>query len=161
MRALNITEFVSNADVLWAHYGGKKPLAVPVCGFEGEKCNNFFTKNLAAVISVAVVVVLVIFLLVLLGFHFWRQKAIQEKKINMKWLVPFSALQEVNSKMCEIDHDNINRFIGLTIHGATYLTLWKFCSRGSLRDVIAKGSANMDGFFMYCLIREIANVSTK
>ncbi|KIH69393.1 hypothetical protein ANCDUO_00272 [Ancylostoma duodenale] len=87
-------------------------------------------------------------------------------------------------KMCEIDHDNVNRFIGLTIHGANYLTLWKFCSRGSLRssvtlllnlpdlnekgrirtrmvlvfaDVIAKGSANMDGFFMYCLVREIAN----
>ncbi|RCN42477.1 hypothetical protein ANCCAN_11553 [Ancylostoma caninum] len=97
----NITELLTDPKVLWAHYGGKKPLAVPMCGFEGEKCNNFFAKNLAAVIPVAVVVILVIFLLVALGFHFWRQKIIQEKKINMKWLVPFSALQEVNSKKME------------------------------------------------------------
>ncbi|KIH69392.1 hypothetical protein ANCDUO_00271 [Ancylostoma duodenale] len=61
----NITELFTDPKVLWAHYGGRKPLAVPVCGFES------------------------------------MQKMVQEKKINMKWLIPFSALQEVNSKKME------------------------------------------------------------
>ncbi|EYC29770.1 hypothetical protein Y032_0005g2254 [Ancylostoma ceylanicum] len=59
-------------------------------------------------------------------------------------------------KMCEIDHDNVNRFIGMSTDGPSCLSLWRCCMRGSLKDVIHKRSVTMDGFFMFCLIKDIA-----
>ncbi|EGT39195.1 hypothetical protein CAEBREN_31268 [Caenorhabditis brenneri] len=35
--------------------------------------------------------------------------------------------------------------------------IWKYCSRGSLADVIERSSMQMDSFFMFSLIRDIAN----
>ncbi|VDN34866.1 unnamed protein product [Cylicostephanus goldi] len=57
--------------------------------------------------------------------------------------------------MQNIDHDNICKFIGLTLDGPQLMSIWRYCSRGSLKDVIAKGSLQMDWFFKYSLIRDI------
>uniref|UniRef100_A0A1I7WI73 guanylate cyclase n=1 Tax=Heterorhabditis bacteriophora TaxID=37862 RepID=A0A1I7WI73_HETBA len=53
----------------------------------------------------------------------------------------------------KFDHDNINKFIGLSIDGSEYLTVWRMCARGSLQ-----GNFTIDAFFMFCLIRDIAEV---
>ncbi|VDM83709.1 unnamed protein product [Strongylus vulgaris] len=58
--------------------------------------------------------------------------------------------------MREMEHDNINRFIGLCLDGPQLLSIWKYCSRGSLSDVIVNGSMMMDYFFMYSLLRDVA-----
>ncbi|CAD6198460.1 unnamed protein product [Caenorhabditis auriculariae] len=60
--------------------------------------------------------------------------------------------------LCEkLDHDNINKFIGLSIDGAEYVVvLEKMCARGSLQDIISRGNFSMDPFFMFCIIRDIA-----
>jgi hypothetical protein len=60
--------------------------------------------------------------------------------------------------MRDMSHENLNKFIGLSIDGPRYLTIWKYCPRGSLGDVISKGSLTIDWFFMYSLIRDIAAV---
>ncbi len=36
-------------------------------------------------------------------------------------------------QMRQFDHDNVNKFIGLSIDGPLYLSIWKYCSRGSLQ----------------------------
>ncbi|KAF1764332.1 hypothetical protein GCK72_004279 [Caenorhabditis remanei] len=60
------------------------------------------------------------------------------------------------ARLRKMDHDNLNKFIGLSIDGPMYVAVWKMCSRGSLQDIIARGNFSMDGFFMFCIIRDIA-----
>uniref|UniRef100_A0A8R1DSH8 Guanylate cyclase n=1 Tax=Caenorhabditis japonica TaxID=281687 RepID=A0A8R1DSH8_CAEJA len=59
-------------------------------------------------------------------------------------------------KLRKLDHENINKFIGLSIDSAQFLAVWKLCSRGSLQDVLAKGNFSMDFFFMFCIIKDVA-----
>ncbi|RCN48266.1 adenylate/guanylate cyclase catalytic domain protein [Ancylostoma caninum] len=59
-------------------------------------------------------------------------------------------------KMRSTDHDNLCRFIGLCMDAPELLSLWRYCVRGSLKDVIEKGSLQMDWFFKYSLIRDIS-----
>ncbi|CAI4227914.1 unnamed protein product [Auanema sp. JU1783] len=56
----------------------------------------------------------------------------------------------------KLDHDNLNKFIGLSIDGADYLTVWRFCSRSSLQDIISRGNFSVDPFFIFCVIRDVA-----
>ncbi|PIO64452.1 hypothetical protein TELCIR_13920, partial [Teladorsagia circumcincta] len=58
----------------------------------------------------------------------------------------------------EFDNENINRFIGLCLDGPQMLSLWKYCSRGSIDDVIEKNSSKMDGFFVYLLLKDIVHL---
>ncbi|CAI2352479.1 unnamed protein product [Caenorhabditis sp. 36 PRJEB53466] len=59
-------------------------------------------------------------------------------------------------KMRNIDQDNLCKFIGLSLDSPTLLSVWRYCSRGSVQDVIAKGSLQMDWFFKYSLMRDVA-----
>ncbi|GMT23225.1 hypothetical protein PFISCL1PPCAC_14522, partial [Pristionchus fissidentatus] len=59
-------------------------------------------------------------------------------------------------QLCSLDHDNINKFVGLVTDGPQTMTVWRYCSRGSLEDVIMRGSLQMDSFFKFSIIREIA-----
>ncbi|PIO71436.1 hypothetical protein TELCIR_06666 [Teladorsagia circumcincta] len=60
-------------------------------------------------------------------------------------------------KMRELEHDNINRFLGLCLDGPQLLSVWKYCARGSVNDLITKGSVSMDNIFVFSLLRDIAN----
>ncbi|KAI1701121.1 adenylate and guanylate cyclase catalytic domain-containing protein [Ditylenchus destructor] len=58
--------------------------------------------------------------------------------------------------MRAMQHDNVNRFIGLSIDGPQVMSLWRYCSRGPLSDVImGNTSLSLDGFFIYSLIRDV------
>ncbi|VDO56927.1 unnamed protein product [Haemonchus placei] len=56
-----------------------------------------------------------------------------------------------------MEHDNVNRFLGVCLDGPQLLSIWKHCSRGSINDVITKGSTTMDSVFVFSLIRDIAH----
>ncbi|KAI6227487.1 Guanylate cyclase [Aphelenchoides fujianensis] len=62
--------------------------------------------------------------------------------------------------MRTMDHDNVNRFIGLAVNGgAETISVWRFCNRGALCDVIMGNSllSTMDAFFIYSLVRDICD----
>ncbi|TKR69362.1 hypothetical protein L596_021535 [Steinernema carpocapsae] len=54
-----------------------------------------------------------------------------------------------------LNYDQLNKFIGLSIDGPEIMSIWRYCSRGSLRDVIAHNIMNMDSFFVFSLIRDV------
>ncbi|VDM46790.1 unnamed protein product [Toxocara canis] len=57
--------------------------------------------------------------------------------------------------MCKLDKENLNKFMGLCTNGPQYLSVWKFCGRGSLKNIIEKGTLTMDAFFIYSLMKDI------
>jgi hypothetical protein len=63
--------------------------------------------------------------------------------------------------MRQIENDNLAKFMGFCINGPQYLSVWRYYMRGSIEDIIAKGSYAIDAAFMTSLIRDIANVCEK
>ncbi|KJH52266.1 adenylate/guanylate cyclase catalytic domain protein [Dictyocaulus viviparus] len=59
-------------------------------------------------------------------------------------------------ELMKLQHDNLLRFIGLSIDGAEYIAIWRLCPRGTLQKLIRKGSLLFDPFFMFCIMRDIA-----
>ncbi|EYC14413.1 hypothetical protein Y032_0040g188 [Ancylostoma ceylanicum] len=59
-------------------------------------------------------------------------------------------------KMLKMDHENINKFIGLSLDGPDIIKVWKFCERGTLQNVISSNSMSIDAFFAICLIKDVA-----
>uniref|UniRef100_A0A914V5H4 Guanylate cyclase n=1 Tax=Plectus sambesii TaxID=2011161 RepID=A0A914V5H4_9BILA len=57
--------------------------------------------------------------------------------------------------MRSLNDENVNKFIGLSLDGPGHMTLWKFCARGSLKDIIGHGHLTLDWFFKYSLISDI------
>ncbi|TKR69729.1 hypothetical protein L596_021846 [Steinernema carpocapsae] len=62
-------------------------------------------------------------------------------------------------QMRQLDSDNLNKFMGFVQDSAEYISIWRYCSRGSLQDVIARGNMTIDAFFVYSLLKDICAVS--
>ncbi|KAI6211232.1 Guanylate cyclase [Aphelenchoides besseyi] len=59
--------------------------------------------------------------------------------------------------MRQIENDNLAKFLGFSTSGTQYLSVWRYYMRGSIEDIISKGSYAIDAAFMTSLIRDIAN----
>ena len=54
------------------------------------------------------------------------------------------------------DHDNVNRFHGLSLDAPeALLSVWRYCQRGSLRDVISNNTLARDGVFIYSIVSDL------
>ncbi len=61
--------------------------------------------------------------------------------------------------MRELKNDNVNLFLGIVLNSqSTFLSVWKYCQRGSLGDVISSRTLNKDAFFVFSIIKDIASV---
>lgn len=59
----------------------------------------------------------------------------------------------------DITHENLNSFIGLCIDSTKPISLWAYCGKGSLEDVLQNHSVKLDWFFKYSLIKDLACVN--
>ncbi|KAJ1356681.1 hypothetical protein KIN20_014420 [Parelaphostrongylus tenuis] len=82
----------------------------------------------------------------------------KESVLTMKF--PITSLTQEDcykfSKLRKLQQDNLHRFFGVSVDGPEYVTIWRLCSRGTLQKIIAKGSLWFDPFFMFCIMRDIA-----
>uniref|UniRef100_A0A0K0FCD2 Guanylate cyclase n=1 Tax=Strongyloides venezuelensis TaxID=75913 RepID=A0A0K0FCD2_STRVS len=55
-----------------------------------------------------------------------------------------------------IDHENVNKLVGFCMDGPVLLSLWNYCSRGCLIEILMNDNLNIniDGFFLYSLIKD-------
>ncbi|KAL6738402.1 hypothetical protein Aduo_011953 [Ancylostoma duodenale] len=59
-------------------------------------------------------------------------------------------------KLRKLDHDNVDKFLGLSFDGMDYVVVWKLCSRGSLLAMFSRSVISTDSFFVQCIIRDVA-----
>uniref|UniRef100_A0AC34RLA2 Guanylate cyclase n=1 Tax=Panagrolaimus sp. JU765 TaxID=591449 RepID=A0AC34RLA2_9BILA len=90
------------------------------------------------------------------AYFYYRQEPVAAKKYQTRVTLTPTDQDELR-KLTQMDADNCNRFIGLCIDGPQIFGIWKYCSRGSLKDVIAAGSYNMDSFFIMSIMRDLIN----
>uniref|UniRef100_A0A915CMZ7 Guanylate cyclase n=1 Tax=Ditylenchus dipsaci TaxID=166011 RepID=A0A915CMZ7_9BILA len=57
--------------------------------------------------------------------------------------------------MRQLDHANLNKFWGLCYDSAQFLSVWQYCERGTLNEVIELYSMSLDGFILTSMIRDI------
>uniref|UniRef100_A0A914E1K6 Guanylate cyclase n=1 Tax=Acrobeloides nanus TaxID=290746 RepID=A0A914E1K6_9BILA len=211
----------NEASTLWANNGGKRPLARPVCDFDGSACPvSFWQANwVYFVVGFVIIFILVLCMLLTLAYALRTRQREQDRQDRL-WQIPFVMLTKPKEKnfdksvrslqsgisststrltmdslkdtnrlvyfylsselvvakkhgirptlnkldyaefrfMRQVDHENLNKFLGLSYDGPMFLSVWKFCSRGSLRDIIDKGNLTIDAFFMTTIIRDICEV---
>ncbi|GMT22899.1 hypothetical protein PFISCL1PPCAC_14196, partial [Pristionchus fissidentatus] len=88
-------------------------------------------------------------------FHFNKELVMATKHAA---LMKFDHTETVEfRKMRTFDHDNVNRFIGMSLDGPQILSLWKHCSRGNLTQIIDRGTMQLDSYFVFSLIRDIVH----
>lgn len=63
--------------------------------------------------------------------------------------------------MKQIANDNLNTFLGMSFNEKNQLCiLWKYCSRGSLQDIVHNEDMHLDATFHGAFVRDILKVST-
>uniref|UniRef100_A0A0K0F4Q0 Guanylate cyclase n=1 Tax=Strongyloides venezuelensis TaxID=75913 RepID=A0A0K0F4Q0_STRVS len=53
------------------------------------------------------------------------------------------------------NHPNINKFFGMSVDGSVPLSVWRYCKRGSIFDILQTDTSFFDSFFLTCLIKDI------
>ncbi|PIC50355.1 hypothetical protein B9Z55_001286 [Caenorhabditis nigoni] len=90
------------------------------------------------------------------SFYLYKNEIVAANKHNARPSLTDEERYQLR-QMRSLDHDNLNKFIGLCLNGPQLMSVYRYCSRGSLADVIERSSMQMDAFFMFSLISDIAN----
>uniref|UniRef100_A0AAF5D1Q2 Guanylate cyclase n=1 Tax=Strongyloides stercoralis TaxID=6248 RepID=A0AAF5D1Q2_STRER len=83
-----------------------------------------------------------------------------ESVVGRKYKVIFNLIKndyiELN-EMLSIDHQNINKFFGMCADECLPMSIWRYCKRGSLHEILQTEIPNFDSYFMMSLIKDICN----
>uniref|UniRef100_A0A914DRA4 Guanylate cyclase n=1 Tax=Acrobeloides nanus TaxID=290746 RepID=A0A914DRA4_9BILA len=166
--------FTDPTTSIWANHGGVQPTSTPKCGFDGLGCPiDAFVEYRGIFIAVIILGCAIAIAsnasssqysiasknLQSLPIYIYRQEKVIGIKHEATTRLDESEMAELR-QMRTLDHDNINRFIGLSIDGPAIISVWKYCSRGNLQDIMSNSTITMDGFFIYSIIRDLAEVRT-
>ncbi|GMR31411.1 hypothetical protein PMAYCL1PPCAC_01606 [Pristionchus mayeri] len=89
------------------------------------------------------------------AYFFLNNEAVTARKHQLRHFLGRKETIEMRT-LHSLTHDNLNKFLGICSDGPQFMTLWRFCSRGSLRDVIETGRLQMDWFFKFSIMRDIS-----
>ncbi|KAH7718363.1 GCY-22 protein [Aphelenchoides avenae] len=63
--------------------------------------------------------------------------------------------RKIDYRMRNVDHENLNKFLGICLESPKIKSLWRYCSRGSIADIIEQDSTTLDAFIATSLMRDI------
>ncbi|CAD5218958.1 unnamed protein product [Bursaphelenchus okinawaensis] len=89
-------------------------------------------------------------------FFTFRRNVVFANKHPVRMRLTKQDVQRIKN-LRQFDHDNANRFLGICLDGPVMYSVWKYCQRGSLQDVLSKESYVHDQFVMFALMRDICN----
>jgi hypothetical protein len=62
-------------------------------------------------------------------------------------------------KIRQLDHDNVNKLVGVCVDGPVLMAVWKSHTRGSLKDAIGERSSYIsDPVIIVALLRDLVQV---
>jgi hypothetical protein len=61
-------------------------------------------------------------------------------------------------QMLEMKHNNLNAFIGASVTPPHFCTVWEYCSKGSLQDVIFNEAIQLDDMFKFSICIDMLKV---
>ncbi|VDM55262.1 unnamed protein product [Angiostrongylus costaricensis] len=147
---LQITEVVTG---FWPSPDGTLPQDEPSCGFRNERCD--YTMLIIAGLM------FLLLLLTIAGVFITVRICENRTLAKMQWRIyrdDFRVVNEdeVRSMIKQSIHDNINPFLGMSFNEKDEMVLlWKFCSRGTVQDIIYNSDLVLDAKFHGAFIRDI------
>uniref|UniRef100_A0A0K0F3E9 Guanylate cyclase n=1 Tax=Strongyloides venezuelensis TaxID=75913 RepID=A0A0K0F3E9_STRVS len=90
------------------------------------------------------------------AFYNWKEENVVGRKSNVRIKLGDKECKEMRY-LRSLDHDNLCKLFGMSVDSVNFIVIWRYCSRGSLYDVIDQQNTQMDDFFCYCLIKDIVN----
>ncbi|CAD5225472.1 unnamed protein product [Bursaphelenchus okinawaensis] len=79
--------------------------------------------------------------------------------VTMKKFPPFRQFSLRNEaelrEMRQLDHPHLNRFLGLTQHGPSCYTIFRYCERGTVENVIMEYDERIDGRIISSMVANI------
>uniref|UniRef100_A0A0K0EFB5 Guanylate cyclase n=2 Tax=Strongyloides stercoralis TaxID=6248 RepID=A0A0K0EFB5_STRER len=90
------------------------------------------------------------------SFYIWNNENVVGRKSNVRIKLGDKECKEMRL-LRALDHDNLCKLLGMSIDGINLIVIWRYCSRGSLYDVIEQQTTQMDDFFCYCLIKDVVS----
>ncbi|UMM38410.1 hypothetical protein L5515_009837 [Caenorhabditis briggsae] len=85
------------------------------------------------------------------SFYFLNNDSVVARKHNFRAVFTKND-RAMFRKMRNVDHDNLCKFIGLSLDSPTLISVWRYCSRGSLQDVIAKEEKKRSDVLLYRML---------
>ncbi|PIO75414.1 ligand-binding protein, receptor family [Teladorsagia circumcincta] len=181
-----VMDSVQPDSVLWRSHGGAKPLNRPLCDYDGKGCPlSFVDQYLAITLASVAAGILLIAIVASAIFYVIRARRLEEERLNKLWQIPFLTLTKASSKSGAASSRSLQSTLStstkLTIDSKkdsghhSYFTIgndpvvarkhqlrvqMKKADCAILRkDVIEKGSLQMDWFFKFSLIKDIIEIS--
>uniref|UniRef100_A0A0N5C0T4 Guanylate cyclase n=1 Tax=Strongyloides papillosus TaxID=174720 RepID=A0A0N5C0T4_STREA len=88
--------------------------------------------------------------------YFYKEEIVVGKKFH-KHLSIDNKIRSHLRMLREIDHENLNKFIGLTEYKHYVTPIWKYCSRGSLKDWVLNDDMDLEPFYIVSIMDGIAS----
>ncbi|UMM15870.1 hypothetical protein L5515_013120, partial [Caenorhabditis briggsae] len=157
---------------VWHFWNNMRPLATPLCGFLGKNCPIPFWDQYRVLIFVGAGLILLMITMNLICFYcMLKNRRDEQARINSEWQISYVKLRELEKQRKGTSKRSIQSGPSNITGDSRQSTGSEFCEnytvmmyekdmvltmKGSLQDILSRGNFSMDYFFMFCIIKDIA-----